>query len=282
MNALLILTLLTSADVKPAPARLYKIDDITRGKTLDLRVAPGVVTSVHFPAMVLVDDVVCGNPSAFVIKPTLSNTQLNFGPQPSVGKSFATNCNVPLSTGLTVTIGITASAQPDTFIDVIVELKTPPPPPPTKPVVDESAIEERVFKVERACQAEEAQSLVDKAAQAIVMRHINERAIHDFIILAVLDHVKIGSRGIIRFSVENQTRVPWAAGDVRVSFYVPGRDSKIVETKAGFTKPIVGTAEETFGAVSFEMIDLPADAKFSLEVVERNGSRHPKVDGFRL
>ncbi|MCC6812307.1 MAG: DUF2381 family protein [Deltaproteobacteria bacterium] len=277
-----LLALLAAADVKPAPARNYKIDDASRGKTLELRVATGVVTSVHFPSPVLVEDVVCGNPGAFVIKPTLANTQLNFGPQPSVGKSFATNCNVPLSTGLTVTIGIIASATPDTFVDVLVELKTPPTPAPVKTTIDESAVEERVFKVEKQCQDEHEQVLVDKAAQAIVMRHINERAIHDFVILAVLDHVKIGSRGLLRFSVENHTRVPWAAGAVRVSFYVPGKDVKVIETKAGFTKPIAGVAEEIFGAVSFEMIDLPADAKFSLEVLERNGSRHPKVDGFRL
>lgn len=282
MNALLILSLLTAADVKPAGARVHKIDDNSRGKTLELGVAVGVVTSVHFPTAVLVEDVVCGNSAAFVTKPTLSNTQLNFAPQGSLAKNFTTNCNVPLNSGLTVTIGLSASNQPDTFVDVAVDLKSPPPPPPVKPKVDESAIEERVFKVERACQEEEAQTLVDKAAQAVVMRHVNQRAIHDFIILSVLDHVKIGSRGLIRFSVENQTRVPFAAGDVRVSFYVPGRDPKLVETKAGFTKPIVGTAEETFGAVSFEMIDLPADAKFVLEVMERNGSRHPKVDGFRL
>lgn len=282
MNVLIALALLAATEVKPASARTHRIDDDNRQKTLELHVAAGVVTSVHFPAKVIVPDVVCGNPAAFVIKPTLSDTQLNFGPQPSVGKGFTTNCNVTLVSGLTVTLSLTASAQPDTFVDVVVALSAPPPPAPIKPAVDEAALEERVFKVERACQDNEAQSLVDKAAQAIVTRQVNKRAMHDFIILAILEHVKIGSRGLIRFSVENQTRVPWAAGDVRLSFYVPGRDPKVIETKAGFTRPITNTSEETFGAVSFEMIDLPADAQFSLEVVERNGSRHPKVDGFRL
>ncbi len=216
---LLLLAWLTAADVKPA--RVYRVDESTRGKTLEVQVAVGVVTSIHFPAQVLVEDVVCGNPNAFVIKPTLSNTQLNFGPQPTVAKNFTTNCNVPLATGLTITMNLSVSGTPDTFIDVAVDLKTQPNPLVGKPKIDEAAVEDRIYKVEAECRGEAEQQLVEKAAQAIVMRHIDKKAIHDNIILAVLDHVKLGSRGIIRFSVENHTRVPWAAGDVRVSFSRP-------------------------------------------------------------
>ena len=283
MNTLFVVLLLAAPAKERDPVRNYTVTEATKTRPIDVHIAQNFITGLRFNHQVVVGEVLCGNTAIVRVVPTRENTQLNFTALQQTPKDFVTNCNVSFTNGLNVTLSVAVTKQADSFIDVILQLAPGPSSLPKQTQrLDEEVVAERVTEAVNACKADSAETIVRQAAEAIVTKRIHERAVTDNVVLAVLDHVKIGSQGLIRFSIENRSRTQWPAGVVKVFFYVAGKEPRLLASIAAYRAPIIGMNEEVSAAVSFDMFDLPESAKFVLQAFERNGGRHPRVEGFRL
>jgi hypothetical protein len=124
--------------------------------------------------------------------------------------------------------------------------------------------------------------IAEDAATSVISKTLHGRAVFDDIIISVEHHLKIGPLGIVRFSIDNQSRTAWPAGDVKISWYVSGHDPETLKSASACKEPIIDRGHEVACAVVFKMYSLPSEAKFVIQIFEKNGTRHPKLDGVRL
>ncbi|MCC6805795.1 MAG: DUF2381 family protein [Deltaproteobacteria bacterium] len=276
---------LGAAQETPEAVRKVQITNDNRAKHIQVNVGPNRITSVRLSRPFNPKTLFCGDTSRFVVQP-LDESQITIkGVSADIGKD--TNCNLLTQTAIPValTLVMVEPKKADAFVDLVFAL----PDLPTSEVdlsrrmqQLETAADERVVAAVRECKDKNELALVQRAADAIVARHIDERAIHADVILTVKDFVKVGNRGIIRFELDNQSREAFSAGEVKLEFSASGKTPVTVETIVHYKQPVIDRNESTFGALSFDMYQLSEGAKFTLQVMEKSGARHPKVTGLRL
>lgn len=257
--------------------RPVNLDD-WRGEAIELRVMANVITSLHIDnGKVVQDDVVCGNPGSLVFKPTRDNSQMNIAPRPGAKIGFRTNCNFALDNGISVPVWISiVDKQPDTLVEMHVAANGKAVGSPT------AEIDERVYTAVEEYKAKSRLLLATQASESAVSRSLNNRTIQDGIVLALHNHVRLGSVAVVRFSVENRSRSAWPAGEVKIQWYVPGNDPKPLDVSYYFRSPVIESGEEVFCALVTNFYDMPENARFTIQVFEKNGARHPRIDGIKL
>lgn len=283
----LVLLLMVAAPAKgsaqdgPAPIRKIALSDDSR--LITLRVAANAVTSVRFNRSIDKDRIICGDNQSFIVAPQGDN-QLNIkGGTDDLRAS--TNCNLQTTAGTPVLLRlvITDKSKADAFIEAeftgndSANLSEAEFAKRYQRVIDD-----KVFAAVEECERKAAQGLVSLAADGIVFRRVSERAVVGDVILVVREFVKLGSRGVLRFSIDNQSRDAWPAGSVKLMFSASGQEPLSLDVKTFFKAPVADRGEEIFGAIVFDMYQLPESARFSLQALEKNGSRHPQVTNIRL
>jgi len=269
-----------SLDVTPA---IRKIQLTEEKRTILVHTAPNAVTSLRFNRSLDKDKIVCGDNKNFIVEQRGDN-QLNVKAATD-DVHASTNCNLYTTNGIPVllVLNVTDKMRADAFIEA--EFTGAESANLTDAEFNsryQRIIDDRVFAAVEECKNKSTQSLAAQAADAIISRRLNERAVVGDVILAIHDIVKIGSRGIIRFSIDNQSRDQWAAGTVKLMFVASGQEPLAVDAISFFKHPSADRGEEIFGAVTFDMYQVPDTAKFTIQVLERNGSRNPQVSGVRL
>lgn len=287
-NSMLLISLLlimapakASAQDAAEPVRKIALTDSSR--TITLRVAPNAVTSVRFNRSLDKERIVCGDNQNFIVAAQGDN-QLNIKGGTEDPKA-STNCNLQTTAGVPVLLRliITDRNKADAFIEAEFagndagNLSEAEFAKRYQRIIDD-----KVFAAVEECERKAAQGLVSLAADGIVFRRVSERAVVGDVILVVREFVKLGSRGVLRFSVDNQSRDAWPAGTVKLLFSASGQEPLALDVKTFFKQPVADRGDEVFGAVVFDMYQLPENARFSLQVLEKNGSRHPQVTNIRL
>jgi len=280
-----LLVILSMSVSVPSSIRKIEITNETKGKPIQINIASNRITSVRFNRVFDAKTLFCGDTHRFLIDP-IGDAQINFkGATSELG--LDTNCTMLTKTGTPVVLNLVLkdSHKADAFVDVIFATNDLPATELelTRRLqqVEETA-KEQLAAVEKECQDKEDNNLTKQVAEAIVSRHIDARAIASDVILTVKDFVKIGQRGLIRIMLDNQSRDSYAAGLVKLSFSIAGKDAVRRDVNVYYQQPVIDRNERTFGAISFNMVDLPENARFTLQVIESNGSRNPQVTGLRL
>lgn len=270
-----MLLTVAAPDAGDSRIRTVVVDQKAKQSPIALAVGAGTTTSIKLNRPIAAGTLSLGQPDSFFMEVNEAQSQINLKAKPSK-TGVSTNLNVPTKTGEFVAFELTTTAdskKADIFVSVNFEGAAPAP---TR--IEPKAGEECT----RDCELKGEASLLKGAADVLSYRHIDERGIHGDIILKVIAFVKIGERGFIRFEVENRSRDTWVAGEAKLSFAVPGREPTSVDVNHAFKQLVVERGESTPGAVSFDMYDLPANARFRLQAFEKNGTRHPEVAGVRL
>ena len=187
---------------------------------------------------------------------------------------LATNLNIPTKTGEFVSFDVSTVDPKKADVFVSIEFAGPAP---AVAKADEAA-----GPCSSECEEKMARSYLSGAADVLAVRSLGDRAVNWDVIFKVLTFVKIGNRGFVRFEIENRSRDTWVAGEVKLSFSVPGREAKDVEATHFFKQTVVERGATTSGAIGFDMYDLPENARFRIQAFEKNGTRHPEVTGVRL
>lgn len=265
----------------PPPVRKVALTEDSRSITL--RVAPNAVTSVRFNRSLDKERIICGDNQSFIVQ-VQGDNQLNIKGGTEDAKA-STNCNLQTTAGVPVFLRllITDRNKADTFIEAEFSGNDSGNMSEAEFAKRyQRVIDDKVFAAVEECERKAAHGLVSLAADGIVFRRISERAVVGDVILVVREFVKLGSRGVLRFSVDNQSRDSWPAGAVKLIFAASGQEPLALDVKTFFKQPVADRGEEVFGAIVFEMYQLPENARFSLQVLEKNGSRHPQVTNIRL
>ena len=257
MNATLLMMMLTAAQQDSGEAiRKVQITNDNRTKNIQVFIGPNRITSVRLSRTYNQKTLFCGDTQRFVVQP-LDENQINIkGVSNDIGKD--TNCTLLTQTAIPVALNLVVvdAKKADAFVDIVFAL----PDLPTSEVdlsrriqQLETIAEERGVNAVRECKDKNEAALVQRAADAIVARHIDERAIHNDVILTVKDFVKLGSRGIIRFELDNQSREAFSAGEVKLEFSTSGKPPTTVETIVHYKQPVIDRNENTFGAIGFDL-----------------------------
>jgi hypothetical protein len=261
------------------PVWSYAVDQNNHEQPVVFRVTQNVITAVHFNYPVVAEDVLCGNTTSVKVLANRDNTQLNFTALAQAKAGFRTNCNVPFANGLSFPMWIdVVDKGADTFADITMALKPSADQKPKQSQADQdvisNAIEDYKLKADTV--------LAEEAASSVISKSLRDKAEFDDILISAEHHVKIGPLGIVRFSIDNQSRTAWPSGDVKIAWYLSGHDPEKLKSSSACKDPIVDRGQQTACAVVFKMYSLPADAKFVIQIFEKNGTRHPKLDGLRL
>lgn len=274
-----ILTLLlTAPPAKAVPNNSIKTLSINSTSIADksnkILVSPNIVTSILFSSPIDLESVIIGDTNRFDTLP-FGDQQLNVKALTNE-MGYETNMYVRAKNGQVMSfwLAIADKSKANPVIKVQLESDVLGNGAKSAMPADENACREALDKATLA--------LLKNAAEGISYKHVDKRAVFDEVILKVLDFNKIGNRGILRFAVENRSRYAWSAGEVRLSVADGRKEAETIDASQYFNMPTINTDEELFGAMIFYLRDLSTQAKFTLQVFERKGSRNPEVSGLRF
>lgn len=266
--------------------RKYEITADSKNSPVQVNVGPNRITSIRFNRTFESKTLFCGDSNRFVVQ-ALDESQINIK---AISEDYgaSTNCTMLTKAGVPLVLNllITEAKKADSFVDVVFKMSDLP--------TTEAELTRRLEGVEtqikaaadnarRECNDRYANSLVQDAAVAIVSWRVDAHTSSSDVLFTVKEFLKLGSRGFIRFVIDNQSREPYATGAVKVTISEPGKEGFSPDDLAFyFTQPILERNEQTFGAVSFSLHEVSDSARISIKVFERNGVRHPQITDLRL
>jgi len=270
--------LFTAPPAKAMPNSSIKTLTINQTSIADksnkIFVSPNIVTSILFSSPIDLESVIIGDNNRFDTLP-FGDQQLNVKALTNE-MGYETNMYVRAKNGQVMSfwLVIADKSKANPVIKVQLESDVLNGGSKSAAATDENACREAVDKATLA--------LLKNAAEGITYKHVDKRAVFDEVVLKVLDFNKIGNRGIIRFAVENRSRYAWSSGEARLSVSDGRKDAETIDASQYFNMPTINTDEELFGAIIFYLRDLSTQAKFTLQVFERKGSRNPEVAGLKF
>ena len=278
MGIVFIAALFASSQVAKAPEdsriRSIIVTEATRGTPIVLHVAPNTITSVRFSKPIDIHSVKFGDPSRFGGSPQ-QDIQIDLRAL-SDKYGYTSNLNVVTQTGegLSFELVIVEPKHADVFVSVALEL--------SDDAEDKHSCDSRIFAAKQDAQAKAELELLHDVIKGVTYRRLDERAVTYGVILRVIDFIKLGNKGLMHFSIDNQSRDGWASGSIKLTFSVNGQKPNVIDTAAIFAESVVSRGDEVSGSLSFDMFDVPANATFSVQAFEKNGARSPEVAGVRF
>lgn len=288
MLAIAFTTYLLAAPAETQAVRTYEVTPENKTTYVHIRVAPNRIASVRFNREFEPKALYCGDNTRFGVKPLEDNLQINikaltFDYGADTTCTFLTKSGMPLVLALV----ITEAKKADSFVNVDFKLSNLP--------TTEAELSRRLEGVpeqirqaadtaRKDCNDKNALVLAQDASEGIVARRLDARTMANNVLLTVKEFVKIGSRGIIRFHVDNQSREPYPLGTVQVTISEPGKKDAITPDTLAvyFSQTVLERNEQTHGAIVFNLHEVSDNARLTLKLFERNGVRHPELSGLRL
>lgn len=282
------LSLFLSAPAEAQAVRTYEVTPENKTAYVQIRVAPNRIASVRFNREFEPKALFCGDTTRFAVKALEDNLQINIKAL-TYDYGADTTCTFLTKSGMPLVLNLILSdpKKADSFVDVVFKLSNLPTTEAELARRLESVpdqIKQAADAARKDCNDKNALVLAQDAADGIVARRLDARSMADNVLLTVKEFVKIGSRGIMRFYIDNQSREPYALGNVQVTISEPGKKDAITPDTLAvyFAQPVLERNEQTHGAIVFNLHDVSDNARLTLKVFERNGVRHPELTGLRL
>lgn len=269
------------SDVQETEEKPIRKIYVENGLETVVRISKGIKTSIYLTLPINPKHIALGDDKAIAIE-FKSENQINLEAlTDKIG--YSTNLNIVTQQGHTIIFNLitTEKKSAEKFVQVVFnkgEMTTLPSN--TKEAIDTKVICEQIVE---ESQKQSETKLLNAMIRSVSLKEVDKRDIDDAgegVILKVYKLLKIGDTAYVVFAIHNRTRVSWIPSDFKV-WIANDKIVKEVQSQSQFKKASLGVDEEDYGIATFMLYDIPSKAKFSFQATEKNGTRHPKVDGVR-